>query len=701
MDSKIDALDLVKSAINHGKSFILQGGAGSGKTESLKRIIEYITKEYPNKRIACITYTNLAANELRVRVPNSKHHISTIHSFISSLIADYRKNIQQEFHTLFVLEELSDLADHASYKKLYEKYSNRLYRMREGETVPKVVGKKEYDKDTQSFIKDLNKKVLDFNTFIQEEISSKTIEKNSYKYNDTRFDSWKNQTFSHDSLLKLAFQFSNNYPIFNKLVADKYDFILIDEFQDTQQEVMSLFKNIADQYPKCILGLFGDSMQHIYDAGIGNIPNSDKRIIRNEQDIQDIEGGKFCEILKEDNYRCSFEVVNLINHLRNDRLEQSVVFKEKIIEVQENKDDRTGSVRIFPVIYDKKKPNAFSSQEDKDNFLEFIDIKIKELRSDDDKVLFLTNKAISIELDFVNLYNVFNQRFIEVKDEIESELQEIQLWDLLELCDAYDKRQYTFVIDRLKINGFKINNIGDKTSVSNLFEDLKYADYSAMQALDLVFGKGFLRKSESYENYIQKRKRFLQEVEQDTFFRLFERLYIDENITTYTRMNAYLEHADNIKSKAVFEERYTLPIVEKHFDELKNDYKKKVFYQEFFSDDLKFSELKNYYRYFIEDEESKFITMHKTKGSGIDSVFIVLEEYFWSQYNFERIYNPSKNKDTDEDKRKMQKNLNLLYVAASRAKKDLKILRVFDDESNKNMFIDFFKGLDRVTIEPC
>ena len=62
MDSRIDALDLVKSAINHGKNFILQGGAGSGKTESLKRIIEYITQKYPNKRIACITYTNLAAN---------------------------------------------------------------------------------------------------------------------------------------------------------------------------------------------------------------------------------------------------------------------------------------------------------------------------------------------------------------------------------------------------------------------------------------------------------------------------------------------------------------------------------------------------------------------------------------------------------------------------------------------------------------
>lgn len=696
MDSRIDALDLVKSAINHGKNFILQGGAGSGKTESLKRIIEYITQEYPNKRIACITYTNLAANELKVRVPNSKHHISTIHSFISSLIADYHKNIQQEFHTLFVLEELSDSADYGSYKKIYEKYSDRLYLMKNGKTVPKVVGKREYDKDPQSYVQELNKEVVGLNAFIQEEVSSKAIEKNTYKYNDTRFDSWKNQTFSHDSLLKLAFQFSNNYPIFNKIVADKYDFVLIDEFQDTQQEVLSLFQNIVVQYPKCVLGLFGDSMQHIYDAGIGNIPNSDKKIVRNEQDIQDIEGGKFYEIFKEDNYRCSCEVVNLINHLRNDELKQSVVFKEKLNGELENEEDRVGSVKIYPVIYSNK-----NVKEAKNDFLTFLEGKIKELSSDEDRILLLTNRAISLELGFDYLYSVFSDRYSDVKDEIESELIKIQLWDLLELCDAYDKRQYPFVIDRLKINGFKINNIGDKTSISNFFEDLKCSDYSAMQALNLAFEKVFLRKSESYENYIQKRNQFLQEVEQDTFFRLFERLYIDENITTYTRMKEYLEHADNFKSKVVFEERYTLPIVEKHFDELKNNYNKKVFYQEFFSDDLKFSELKNYYRYFVEDEESKYITMHKTKGSGIDNVFIVLEEYFWTQYNFERIYNPSKNKDTDEDKRKMQKNLNLLYVAASRAKKNLKILRVFNNEDDKNRFIDFFKGLDRVTIESC
>ncbi|HJE03871.1 MAG TPA: AAA family ATPase [Aliarcobacter thereius] len=692
MDSKLEALDLVKFAVKQNKNFILQGGAGSGKTESLKQIIEHITHNYPSKRIACITYTNLAANELKARLPNSKHHISTIHSFISLLIADYRKNIQSEFHTLFVLEELQEFSHHDDYKKLYEKYSDRLYRMKK-EVIPKVIGKREYDIDSSSCIKELNKNIIDLNKFIKEEVSSKKIEKNSYKYNDTRFNSWKNQTFSHDSLLKLAFEFSNNYPTFNKIIADSYDFILIDEFQDTQFEVFSLFKNVSSQHPSCVIGLFGDSMQHIYDAGIGNVSDFDKTVVYSREGIENIEKDKFCEIFKEDNYRCSFEVVNLINHLRNDQLKQEVFLKKKDKGILEEESDRKGMVTIFPVLYGRK-PHQRSEQKDKNAFLEFVDNKIKELRSEKDKVLFLTNRAISIELQFDQLYNIFDKSFIEVKDEIESELAKVQLWDLLELCDAYDKRQYTFIIDQIKSSGFKISSIEDKVSIGTFFEDIKNEEYSAMKVLGLAFEKEFLRKSESYEYYIRRKDEFLKNIEEDDLAILFEKLLSSKDITTTIKLNKYLELPENQLDKDQFEKRYSFPIVDKQFEELMNDYKRKVFYKDFFSEKLKFIEMRNYYRYFIEDNDSQFITMHKTKGSGIDNVFIVLEEYFWTQYNFERIYNPEKNKDAEDDQRKMQKNLNLLYVAASRAKKNLKILRVLNDEADKEAFIRYFSDLE-------
>ncbi len=88
MDSKkLTALDHVFSCIANNKNFVLQGGAGSGKTESLKRVLEHLSSNYSGKKIACITHTNLAVDEIISRVGND-YTISTIHSFLNSLIKD-------------------------------------------------------------------------------------------------------------------------------------------------------------------------------------------------------------------------------------------------------------------------------------------------------------------------------------------------------------------------------------------------------------------------------------------------------------------------------------------------------------------------------------------------------------------------------------------------------------------------------------
>ena len=54
--------------------------------------------------------------------------------------------------------------------------------------------------------------------------------------------------------------------------------------------------------------------------------------------------------------------------------------------------------------------------------------------------------------------------------------------------------------------------------------------------------------------------------------------------------------------------------------------KQKKFFTQFFSKKLKFSEVEAFYRY-EEDESDGFATMHKTKGTGIDNVIVVLDEY--------------------------------------------------------------------------
>lgn len=81
--------------IRSEKNFILEGGAGSGKTYSLISIIEKISIEEPQKTIVCITYTNNAVAEIKSRIVNDKLQVATIHDFIWKLIKKFQKEIKE------------------------------------------------------------------------------------------------------------------------------------------------------------------------------------------------------------------------------------------------------------------------------------------------------------------------------------------------------------------------------------------------------------------------------------------------------------------------------------------------------------------------------------------------------------------------------------------------------------------------------
>lgn len=79
------------TAIDNFDSFIIQAGAGAGKTytliESIKYILHYKIDELDkhNQKIMCITYTNVAANEIRQRLGETQYvQVSTIHEMLCS-----------------------------------------------------------------------------------------------------------------------------------------------------------------------------------------------------------------------------------------------------------------------------------------------------------------------------------------------------------------------------------------------------------------------------------------------------------------------------------------------------------------------------------------------------------------------------------------------------------------------------------------
>jgi DNA helicase-2/ATP-dependent DNA helicase PcrA len=72
-----DADISIQNSINESKSFILDAGAGSGKTYSLVEALRYLCKEKgtqlirSGQRIACITYTNVAKDEIIRRIESN------------------------------------------------------------------------------------------------------------------------------------------------------------------------------------------------------------------------------------------------------------------------------------------------------------------------------------------------------------------------------------------------------------------------------------------------------------------------------------------------------------------------------------------------------------------------------------------------------------------------------------------------------
>jgi DNA helicase II / ATP-dependent DNA helicase PcrA len=651
-----NAIDSIKRIIDDNqkrdedfKNFALQGGAGSGKTESLKEIISYISDKYPTKKVACITHTNVAANEILARI-GDKYKVSTIHSFLNELIKNYKKNLKEVIHHIFCLPNINN-ETHADFKKIYEKYSSKLFSIKR-ENCVKVIGKREYDKSPTSYNLELNNKIELLNNEINKIISIK--EHKTISYSESRFDSFDDLSFSHNSLLYLSYKLCEKFELLGKIIIDKYDFIFVDEYQDSNEHVINLFLNLLPKNKKTTIGLFGDSMQGIYDDGIGDVK------------IQ-IKEGKLVKIDKEDNFRCSKEVIDFINIIRTDDIQQELALKK-----DEEISFRKGEVKLRYNIYGRK-PNAFSTSTEKENYLENLKKIIASIKMEsnfkDAKILMLTNKSISIELNFGELYNVFTDRFIEVKEDIERELKRIQIYDIVELCKLYQEKKYNELIIKLKKNNFEFKNLSDKKKINDIFECLFNKELNLQEVLNFAFEKKLIKKSEIFKAYMDYKDTFLKEIESDEEYKEFEKLYV-KGSNTVKRLK------DN----------NDVEITEEDFKEMEQKLKQKQFYKSLFSDEIKFKEVLNYYSYL--NEETEYITMHKTKGSGIENVIVVLDEYFWSKYNFKSIY------DTSIEMESRYKNQKLFYVACSRTIKNLAIVRVIEDEAEELIMKEYFKNCE-------
>ena len=331
----LEALQCIKK----GENFILEGGAGSGKTYSLISLIIALTEELPNIRIVCITYTNNAVAEILSRIENENLWVSTIHEFIWSLIRKYQNEIKD------VLVELINDEDEKNFKK------------------PK-----------------------DFS----EDLISKDYFKNLYVDYDEYYSVTPNDEnrikISHDHILIVAEKMFEKYKKISDILKDIADCIFVDEYQDTSPLVADiLLKHLEQSSKKNVIGFFGDSMQSIYDNGVGNL---------NQYSLT--------KIVKTQNRRNPRVVIEVANKFRDDGIIQEP--SEDInAPNMENGTIKEGSIKF---LYGNE-TDDFISIKEKSIFesWNFSDGKqTKELR--------LTHKYNAEMTGFKGLYNLYNADLI-------------------------------------------------------------------------------------------------------------------------------------------------------------------------------------------------------------------------------------------------------------------------------------------------
>ncbi|WP_240418382.1 UvrD-helicase domain-containing protein [Paenibacillus periandrae] len=211
---------------------LVNAPAGSGKTTAISNSIKKLLRS-SNKKILCITYTNRATEQLILKIDDERVDISTIHSFISSMMTPLfeKKKIVNYYYDIF------------------------------GEKIERILNSQE-PQDIERLEKYRARKEISIETKITKEILIENT--NNIYYGETQFSSLLYGRLSHDDLLLFSKEVFCEFPKINKIISQKYSHVFIDEYQDTRSEILELFYN-ATLSTSTKLVLLGDEMQQIYN----------------------------------------------------------------------------------------------------------------------------------------------------------------------------------------------------------------------------------------------------------------------------------------------------------------------------------------------------------------------------------------------------------------------------------------------------
>ena len=237
-----------EAVVNTEGPCLVIAGAGSGKTKVLTtRIANLIDNGVSPYNILAITFTNKAAKEMRERlellIPNNNAFVGTFHSFGVRII--------RENYDLLGLNRNFTILDSDDVTTIIKRI------MKE-----KNIDSKEcapaYIRNRISFIKNENMSIAEIEKFF-----NTPAEKIAYEvYKDYINILKNNNSVDFDDLLLLPVKLFKNNPEVLEKYQDRFKYILIDEYQDTNEVQYSLTKLLAKKHQNIFI--VGDPDQSIY-----------------------------------------------------------------------------------------------------------------------------------------------------------------------------------------------------------------------------------------------------------------------------------------------------------------------------------------------------------------------------------------------------------------------------------------------------
>lgn len=510
---------------------LVLAGAGSGKTKVLTTRVAYLINEkgVNPRNILAITFTNKAATEMKERISkmvenSNKIQISTYHSLGLLFIRENceKLNYQSNFTILDSEDALTLIKKIMKEKGIDDKAFNpRAIRNAISSAKNELIDAKSYEKYA---LTEFEKKV--YEVYLN-------YEKRLKLGNSLDFD---------DLLMLPIILFKNNPDILSKY-QDRFEYILIDEYQDTNYAQYMLSKLLSAKYKNIFV--VGDIDQSIYafrGANYKNILNFEKDYPNNKT------------ILLEENYRSTKCILNVANDIIKNNKQR----KEKNLWTQNNDGEK--------ITYHKAENEKDEANYVKNEIQKLIDNGVEKSNI---AVLYRTNaqsRIIEEELLHHNIpYKVVGSFYFYNRKEIKDLISYLKLIynphddiSLLRIINTPKRGIGLKTIENLTLKAisenksiYEVIDSGKELQFKNIIEKIKQKqeELSLTELIDYILNETGLKQELENEKTIEAEIRLENLNEFKTVARNFEDKYgiisLDEFLDSISLVSDIEEHKDN------------------------------------------------------------------------------------------------------------------------------------------------------------